>query len=114
MRRMPSSPLPPRPIHFLSATVRATISPMSDSRRIAEHSSGNVVGWLEEPETVDPNRPSSDQLVVKIAVIDDEIAKREPFPTNDIQAVVDRLLMALAARGHSIDCSEKSSHPSEH
>lgn len=81
---------------------------MSDARRIAEHISGNVIGWLEEPETVDPDRPLSEQLMVKIAVIDDEIARRGPLPKADVQAVVDRLLMALATRGLSLDSSEQS------
>ena len=83
---------------------------MSQSRRIAEHVSGNVVGWIEEPEAVDPNCPLSEQLLVKIGVINEAIASRTPLAKGDVQTVVDRLKATLAARGFSLDCPEQPDH----
>ena len=43
---------------------------MSEAKRIVEHISGNIVGWIEEPGTIAPAKPPADQLMVTIAVID--------------------------------------------
>ena len=49
--------------------------------------SGNVIGIVEAPETIDPEKPAKDQYVVKIGVID----PNGGLPKKDAQHVIDKL-----------------------
>jgi hypothetical protein len=50
--------------------------------------SGNVIGIVEGPDTLDPEKPLKDQYIVKIGVLD----RSGPLPRKDAQKVISKLL----------------------
>lgn len=54
---------------------------------IYQATSGNVIGVVEAPETIDPSKPLGEQYMVKIGVFD----PRRSLPEKDARNVIRRL-----------------------
>jgi hypothetical protein len=50
--------------------------------------SGNVIGIVEAPDTIDPKKPLTKQYTVKIGVLD----RKGPLPRKDANRVIAKLL----------------------
>ena len=70
------------------------------TREIIRFTSGNAIGVIIEPVPVNPALALDQQLIVKIGVVDEEHARREPFPDEDMRVVTENLLTFL--RGGTI------------
>jgi hypothetical protein len=64
-----------------------------DYHTIARFVSGNIIGIVEEPLDLRgiPKRERRNHRLVKIGVIDPNLAEKETFPMEDAEKVVSRL-----------------------
>jgi hypothetical protein len=80
-------------------------------REVVRFTSGNAVGVVVEPVPLDPARPLHQQQEVRIGVLDEERARREPFPADDVRIVTEQLRHFLSPTKQAPMVSDSPSIP---